>query len=370
MAGPFTRIGYEEINLNSGGQVKKYLLSIGWKPTQYNYKKEKDGRWAKDGRGRRIPTSPILTEDSFDSIKDDTGQLLARRAVLTHRRNSIQNYKKPEEKGILAYVRPDGRVPAEGELCRTPTTRTAHRRAVCNVPKNDPKVILGKEMRQIFCVKPPYVMLGADLDQIEARITSHYAWNFDDGAYWEVLKSVDDIHAYNAKLIDSDRGTAKGFQYAIFFGAQAAKLASIIGCSLKEAQMHIDNFWDGNRGVYEIVQYLIKYYKKYGYIRGLDGRKLFVRAEYKLLNILIQSAAAIVFKMWGVLANRKLRALEVDCQQIIAYHDEFDYRCHPDCVDLATSIIKAAAIEAGEYFNIKVPITVDVKVGMNWAEVH
>lgn len=361
--GPYSRIHYEKINLGSHDQVKKYLLSVGWKPTQYNKKFDKETRkW-------RV-TSPKLTEDSFDSIKDDTGKLLARRNIIVHRRRAIQNYDDPENKGILSCIRDDNRCPAEGITCNTNTTRTTHRKACCNVPKAKAKIPYGIEMRSLFCVKPPYLMLGADLDQIEARITAHFAWMFDNGEYWRVLQECGDIHQYNADLINSDRDTAKGFQYAIFFGAQPPKLAEILGCSLSDAKDYIDNFWNGNKGVGDLVIYLEKYFKKYKYIVGLDGRQLFIRAAYKLLNTLIQSAAAIVFKRWGVLLNERLIEQGVDCAQIIAYHDEFDFRCHPDHLVVATEIIKQAAIDAGLYYDMKVPITVDVKVGSCWAEVH
>lgn len=320
--------------------------------------------------GARVKTSPKLTEESYDSIPPGLGRDVARRTVLRHRRNTILNYKNPTEKGIIAKIRGDGRVPAKGVLCSTPTGRTAHREAVCNVPKASPKVVLGKEMRSIFCVKEPYLMLGADLDQIEARITAHYASLFDDGAYWEILQSVDDIHQYNAELINSDRDTAKSFQYAIFYGARAPKLAGICKCSTKQAEVYIRNFWEGNKGVKLLVDYLERYYDKYGFIKGLDGRKTFIRAKYKLLNSLIQTAAGIVFKRWDTLCQPELRRNEVDCRKIITYHDEDDFRCHPDHVEAAIPIIKDTAIEAGQSFNMTVPITVDVKIGHNWAEVH
>lgn len=134
---------------------------------------------------------------------------------MRHRRNTILNYKDPTEKGIVAKIRPDGRVPAKGILCATPTGRTTHREAVCNVPKASDKVVLGKEMRSIFCVCLPDVMLGADLDQIEARITAHYASLFDGGEYWRIIEETGDIHQYNADLIGQDRDTAKSFQYAL-----------------------------------------------------------------------------------------------------------------------------------------------------------
>lgn len=360
VGGPYTRIVYKDYNLNSHDQVKKYLLSQGWEPTTYNRVRDEDGKWR--------TTSPKLTEDSFHTIKGDMGKLIARRSILTHRRRFIENYDDPENKGALAYVREDGRVPAQGILCQTPTARTGHRGAICNVPGEDAP--LGPEIRALYGVKEPEVMLGADLDQIEARVTAHYAWLYDGGDYWRVLESVDDIHQHNADKIGVDRRTAKAFQYALFYGAKAPKIATIANCSLKQAEVYVDDFWSANKGVYDLIKGLEEYFNEYGFIAGLDGRKIFIRAKYKLLNSLIQTAAGILWKKWGCLANERLRESLVDCHQIIAYHDEYDYRCEKLAVPLASSIIKTAALDAGKYFNFKVPITVDIKVGQNWAEIH
>lgn len=370
--GPFSRISYEPINLNSYDQVKKYLLSVGWVPTTWNYKKDDKGFFEKDAKGKKIKTSPKLTEDSFDSIKDGTGQLVARRNVIVHRRRTISNYKDPENKGILSFIRDDGRVPAKGFLNSAITGRTKHTEAVCNIPKAKKKIPYGIEMRSIFCVNEEgYSMLGADLDQIEARITAHYASIFDGGDYWRIIQETGDIHQHNADMLGVERDpTAKAFQYAVFYGARAPKVASIVGCSVKKAQDYLDIFWSGTRGVYDLIQALEDYFDKYGFIKGLDGRKLKVRAKYKLLNTLIQSAAAIVFKKWGNVANRRLKAAGLDCVQIIAYHDEYEYRCKDDDIGEAMKIIKEAATDAGKILKLYTPITVDVKCGKNWAEVH
>lgn len=359
LQGPFCKVSFEPIDLNSHDQVKDYLLSIGWQPTEWN-KSKKTGKI----------TSPKLTEDSFDSIKDDTGKLVARRNVIVHRRRTIENYDDPDNKGILSKIRDDGRVPATGILCGTPTGRTTHSGAVCNVPKANKKVIYGKEMRSLFMTKYPYIMLGADLKGIEARILAHYASLYDGGEYADIVLNGD-IHQRNADLIGSDRDTAKSFQYALFYGARAPKIAAICKCNTKQAQKHIDNFWVGNWGVKKLVDRLVSYYKKNKCIVGIDGRKFMIRAEYKILNSLIQGSSAIVFKKWGTIANQMLMENNCDCKQIIAYHDEFDYRCHRIDAYKSMQIIKAASIEAGKFFNITaVPILADVKVGTNWAKVH
>lgn len=87
-------------------------------------------------------------------------------------------------------------------------------------------------MRKIFCVKEPYVMIGADLDQIEARITGHYASLFDGGEYWNRLSTIEDLHSFNAEIFQCDRNTAKTILYALSFGARAPKIASYLGVQL------------------------------------------------------------------------------------------------------------------------------------------
>lgn len=156
----------------------------------------------------------------------------------------------------------------------------------------------------------------------------------------------------------------------MYYGARAPKLSRILGCSIAEAEIYIANFWDGNKGVKYIIDFLTKYYKKHGYIVGLDNRKMLVRAEYKLLNTAIQGTAALIYKIWCILTNRELRKEKLDCKQIFEYHDELGFRCHPDYLDQATAIIKSCANQVQEYLKLTVPIDADCKVGMNWAETH
>ena len=60
VAGPFTRIVFEEPNLDSDDQLKEQLLRLGWKPDEWNYKKDpKTKRVMYDPKTREpIKTSP------------------------------------------------------------------------------------------------------------------------------------------------------------------------------------------------------------------------------------------------------------------------------------------------------------------------
>ena len=157
----------------------------------------------------------------------------------------------------------------------------------------------------------------------------------------------------------------------VYYGARAPKLSRILGCTVAEAEVYIDNFWSGNQGVKLVIDYLEKFYKKHKYIVGLDNRKMMVRAEYKLLNTAIQGTAALIFKMWGINVNRMLREQpDIYCRQILEYHDEYGFRCNNKDLDVAVPIIKKGANMVQEQLSLITPIDCDVKVGMNWAEVH
>lgn len=141
-------------------------------------------------------------------------------------------------------------------------------------------------------------------------------------------------------------------------------------CSPAKANKLITNFWEGNKGLRILKENLENYYNEYGFIKGLDGRKVFIRQDYKLLNSLVQTAAGIVFKEWSNLAEQRLRDSGNTARGIIRYHDEVDYRCCPDDVPEAISIIEEACSDAGINLNLRVPVKTDCKVGFNWAEVH
>ena len=155
-----------------------------------------------------------------------------------------------------------------------------------------------------------------------------------------------------------------------FYGAGAGKIAVLLGCDTPEAQSKLDAFWKLNVGIKRLVDYLYKYYKKHKYIVGLDGRKLQIRGEHKLLNTLIQSAAGIIFKRWDVIVTRELLEKKLDCTPIIRMHDEIQYRVHQDVADISQEIVLRGAASAGEYYGLKVPIAADCKLGANLAETH
>lgn len=107
--GPYTRVTFTKATMAQHAVVKDFLTKLGWKPTEWNYKKDAKGQLLRDEKGKLIASSPKLTEDSFKSLPAGVGKDIADYNTYTHRRKFIEN-PADGEKGLLNLVREDGRI--------------------------------------------------------------------------------------------------------------------------------------------------------------------------------------------------------------------------------------------------------------------
>lgn len=363
--GPYSKVLLKPMSLGNLAEVKDYLLSLGWKPTEYNWKYKE--------HGGRVKSSPKLTEDSYSSIPPGLGQDIAEYNMLTHRSRFIYNPEKG--KGALLAVRPnDLRIPADAMTCATPTSRYKHMGTVCNIPR--PGSPWGKEIRSLFCVGEGCHMLGMDLSGIEARMLAHYIMPYPGGPELAKIITDGDFHQHNADMWGVDRNRhAKGGLYALMYGCFPAKLAETLGKPKSEGQALFDKFWEVNEPIKLLVADLeAAYDKSGGTIKGLDGRTLYVREKRTLLNTLLQHAAAMVFKKWMVLVDQWIESegRREKLHQIIAYHDEIQVESlfSSKMTELIGDRLCLLAIQAGKSLGVKVPTPADYKVGKSWADTH
>lgn len=123
---------------------------------------------------------------------------------------------------------------------------------------------------------------------------------------------------------------------------------------------------------------VIKWKRKY--LKGLDGRKLHVRSPHSALNILLQSAGAIICKMWICETVRILEeehglkqgnSAQDDFMLCAWVHDEGQYVFRDN---LKASLLEAASQKAmrncGEFFNFNCLLDTESKTGKTWADCH
>jgi len=263
VGGPFTRIVFEPLNLNSSDQVKSYLFQHGWVPDTWNYKKDKrTGFVEKDRDGNPIKSSPKLTESSYDSVQGDMPKLLAKRNVLLHRKRLLSNTRKTddEETGWLNQLREDGRVVAGAATIATNTHRCRHY-GVVNVPSVER--LYGDRIRSLFTVPEGYNLVGVDASALEARMQAHYIIPFGGAELADILINGD-IHQANADMWRCTRKEAKSPYYCLMYGGQPAKLAMTMGCGLKDAKDYYEMFWEQYKPLTEFKEVITKTWEARG----------------------------------------------------------------------------------------------------------
>lgn len=354
--GPFTKVSFEKVNLGSEKQMKELLLSLGWIPTQWNVKKDKKGKPVRVN-GEMITTSPKLTEDSYDSLPRGLGQQLAKRLKCKHRLSLIT--------GLLESIRPDGRLECKVNPCSTNTARMSHK-IIVNIPKNDPKVFLGKECRELFKSDFGNLLVGADATALEFRLLAHYIndYLFTD----EILKS--DIHTVMANYSGLTRNQAKALTYAVIYGASDRKVGSIVNGTIQDGKRLKFVLFNACPSLEDLIQNCKNQAENHGYVVGLDNRKLYTRSSHSALNVLLQSAGAIVMKKALLIAKDNLKQYESNIKLVGHHHDEMTFECNQELAGVVAEIAKQSIIESGLYYKLNCPLDAQSKIGYNWAEIH
>jgi DNA polymerase I len=112
-----------------------------------------------------------------------------------------------------------------------------------------------------------------------------------------------------------------------------------------------------------------------GYLRGLDKRTLHCRSAFKGLNVLLQSAGAILMKQVVVLIHDNIeKNLGLihgnDWEQNLMVHDEVQLSCKPQYTTAIREQAMLAFPQAQQFFNFKCEIEGDSRVGANWSQTH
>lgn len=311
-----------------------------------------------------------------------------------HRRNSILS---PNDTGFLKHVRDDNRIPTPANPCGASTSRYQHS-ICCNIPRVTS--LYGDKMRDMFRCYPTNYQVGYDFSGLEARIEAHYTkqFNGDDYATALISEKPNDIHTVNANKMGISRDEAKTLKYAISYGAQPPKVSKQMGWSLKKAQGVFDDFWKAADPLKVLKERVTGYWKKKGekqFVKAIDGRKLWVRSEHSIINIVFQSAGVICAKKANVLHHKWLeeRGLLFDpfadtsfkskAHAQIHYHDECQWEVSKELVDktvdeegkevyssVVGGLASKAAKEAGDYYSLRVNLDADYEIGKSWKDCH
>ena len=214
-------------------------------------------------------------------------------------------------------------------------------------------------------------MVGADLSGIELRVLSHYLARYDGGRYADILLNGD-IHQVNADKIGVTRRQVKTISYAFLYGAGDVKIGLSVDKQLSPNKARATGkqvraaFIEAIDGLSELLQ-AVKKRSSTGTIMAIDGRKIYVDSQHKALNYLLQCSAGVIAKRWLYITHENLPPT---AHQLAFVHDELQYECKEEDVEDLKFLLELSAAQAGEYYNLRIPIAAEAKSGATWAEVH
>jgi DNA polymerase I-like protein with 3'-5' exonuclease and polymerase domains len=358
--GAYCRISFEQGKVGSIEVVKDWLYSMGWVPDEWNVEKI---------NGKFVNKSPKITASSLEKLGAD--------AMLVSEYYTIRSRKGILEGWIEAVKEsPDNRLHGRMWTIGTPTFRCRHE-VVANIPSVDS--VYGKEMRALLISEPGTSIVGADSAGNQMRGLCHYI-NNDDFTN-EVING--DVHQKNADILSGvhpcPRRTAKPWLYAYLFGAGPGKLgiiltgktdvkigkesASLFETSipgLKELKDKLSNLFDKTSGAFG---------KDKAFIRGLDGRMVFVSSQHQVLNYLLQTAEGITCKAAIVWLTKELNKRNIPYYYTLHYHDELVVVCKDEHAEEIKQLSIQSFIEAPKDFGVMC-MGGDAHIGKTYAEVH
>ncbi len=114
--------------------------------------------------------------------------------------------------------------------------------------------------------------------------------------------------------------------------------------------------------------------KSRGWLRGIDGRQLFVRSQHSALNTLLQSAGALLVKQATLNIyfelERRGYSWGTDWALVAHIHDEVQMQVRKEIAEEVAEVAVWAFQEAGRQFDWRCPLDGEAKIGNNWAETH
>lgn len=220
------------------------------------------------------------------------------------------------------------------------------------------------EARDLWVARPGRVLVGTDAAGLELRMLAHYLNRPD------FTKQVidGDPHQYNADLAGVIRPVAKTLLYAIQYGAQAGKVASIIGRSREEGAELRETFL-ARLGIKDVMDGAISEQKS-GRVWLVDGAGVVCPSPHAALNYKLQGGGARVMALGSIILEKHIRRSGLDSLKVGDIHDEWVYDTAPKDAEEHRRLSLLALKEAGEELNLNVPIAGNSLIGPSWAHIH
>jgi len=353
-----------EFNINSPKQLSDVLFNKLNLPKPFKY-----------GKGK-------TTSTAVDVLEGLAGEHELPRLVLEYRQ--LSKLKSTYVDALPALVNPGTRrLHTTFNMAGSATGRLSSVNPnLQNIPI---RTELGREIRAAFIAEPGHVLLAADYSQIELRLLAHFS---GDKLLVEAYRAGEDIHTLTASqvfgvpplMVNAEhRRRAKAVNFGIVYGLSAFGLSQQIGIDTKEAKQFIDAYFEEYSGVREFIDRTLEQARRDQKVTTLFGRvrpipdihsknfNLRGFAERTAVNTPLQGTAADLIKIAMIRIDAELRERKLRSRMLLQVHDELVFEVPEDEVDIMRRLVTE---RMENVCALKVPLKVEVGVGLNWRDLE
>ncbi|MCJ7510619.1 MAG: DNA polymerase, partial [Dehalococcoidia bacterium] len=247
---------------------------------------------------------------------------------------------------------------------------------------------LGGQVRRAFVagdVGPDPLLLSADYSQIELRIMAHIT---GDPGLVGAFERDEDIHSATASQVfgaplsevtPEMRRRAKVFNFGVLYGLTEFGLSQREGISRDEAAEFIKTYFAKYPGIRKYSEATVQRTRERGYAETLLGRRRYIpeinspnvnvrqAAERAAINMPVQGTAADIIKIAMNRIDAEMQARRLASRMILQVHDELIFECPAGELEAVRGLVLDIMPRPLE---MKVPLKVDIKVGVNWGEME
>ena len=336
----------DSFNPASRQQVAAHLLSRGWKPL------------------RRTPTGrPVVNEETLRAANVAGAEGLADAFQIRKHLGMLADGGA----SWLKLVQADDRIHGRVNPCGTVSWRCTHSRP------NLAQVPADKRFRSLFVPSRGWKLVGCDARSLELRVLAHYLHPYDDGVFAKRVVEEDVHEQTQVSLGLPDRSAAKRLIFALIYGAADTRLGEIVGGSTEDGTTLRRSFMARTPGFAQLFGWVRAQSAK-GWLEGLNGCSLIVRSRHSALNLLIQSAGAVVMKQAVVsavdLMTEDRKQYWEDYALVANIHDEIQVECRPEFGHWVARNLESGVRIAGERWNLRCPMAATSVIGDTWGDTH
>ena len=302
-------------------------------------------------------------------------------ALIAHR--SLAKLKSTYLDKLPGWVRADGRIHSSFNQAVAATGRLSSQDPnLQNIPIRTEE---GRRIRDCFVPDPGWRFVSADYSQIELRVLAHYT---EEPMLLDAFARGHDIHRQTAaevfgvspdEVTSGLRSAAKAINFGLLYGMSAFRLGRELTLPRDVAQRYMDEYFARLPAVSAWIERSKAQARTLGFVETLFGRRRVIpdihaqrfqdraAAEREAVNTRVQGTAADLVKLAMIEVDRRLLAGGFRSRMLVQVHDELLVEAPEGEVARVSALIRDTMERVA---SLKVPLSVNVAVGVTWNEAH